>query len=367
MRVYQKFPAAFKSDHWSEIVRLANAGDMKAAEFLASEHQDRSRATRAQNVIARRIRLQRVQLIRTQRIHIQKVKDAFEIAASAMANRMIHLPNNVSAIAPMRQRVREIIIDLRRSLTVILTDLVWKSILLGVQNMGEALKPILRDNAESLKEELHDVNLLEARLTMGMDKAFSRRNKATVNLGSEKWERIVDRIYADIVRSNNAGLSLSEKIWDLTNRAEQDIKRILASDIAAGNSSREIADRINKYVFTSGIDQDYQSGPGIYRSPLKNALRVARTETNRAYTKASAAWATNKAWVQGIMPTLSAAHKVEDDCDDVVANAPDGGYSPEVFASLIPVHPHCMCFGTYVIDEKYLTGEPGTAEGDSDE
>lgn len=365
MRIYQKYPASFRSPKWDEIVRLANDGDTKAAEFLASDHEDRKKSHRAQNVIARRIRIQRVSLFQLQREHLAKINSVFETAAMALANRMVHLPNNVSALAPMRQRTRAVIVDLRRALNTIITDLVWKSILLGVKNMGEAIKPILRDNAESFAEELMDVALIEDRLTIGMDKKFARRNKGGVDLGSDKWSNIVDRIYADIVKSNSAGLTLSERIWDSTNRAEQDLKRIIASDIAAGKSSRDIADRINKYVYTSGIDDNFQTGAGIYASPLKNALRVARTETNRAYTQATAAWADNKPWVQGIMPTLSPAHKEADECDDLVDGAPDKGYPPDEFANLVPVHPHCMCFGTYVINEDYLTGDQTTGEEDT--
>lgn len=360
MRIYQKFPAAFKSTHWDEIVRLANTGQVKAAEFLASDHQDRKKSHRAQNVIARRLRLQRVALFQLQRAHLAKITEAFKAAAATLSTRMARLPSAVSSIAPMRERTHLVIVELRRTLQKITTDLVWQSILLGVRNMGEALKPILRDNRESFAEELSDVVLLEDRLTMGMDRQFAGRTRATVDLNSDKWEKIMDRLYQDIVRSNNNGLSLSERIWDLTARAEQDIRRILATDIAMGRSSRAIADRLQQYILTQGIDDAFQSGPGIYRSPLRNALRVARTETNRAYTKASAAWAENKPWVKGIRVTLSPAHEVEDDCDDIAGNE----YSPDEFADVIPVHPHCMCFGVYVIDEDYLTG---TAPSDEEE
>lgn len=360
MRVYQKYPAAFRSSKWDEIVLLANADRMVDALLLAADHEDKKKSHRAENVIARRIRIQRVALFKLQRDHLEKIKEVFETASLALANRMVHLPNTVSSIAPMRQRTRAIIVDLRRALNKIVTDLIWQSILLGVKNMGEAIKPILRDNAESFVEELADVKLLEARLTVGMDKKLARKTDGTVDLGSAKWEKIVDGIYSDMVKSNLNGQTISERIWDMTDTAEKQLRRIVATEIARGTSSRDIADRIQQYVFTKGID-DVQSGPGIYKSPLKNAMRLARTETNRAYTQASAAWAENKPWVKAIRVTLSPAHKVEDDCDDVAGNE----YSPEEFVGVVPVHPHCMCFGTYVIDEDYLTNNvPGKEEDD---
>lgn len=361
MRIYQKYPASFRSSNWSEIVRLANDGDIKAAEFLATDHQDKKRSFHAQNIIARRIRIQRVALFKLQREHLVRLEGVFETAALAISNKMIHNPNTVSALAPMRQSTREVIVDLRRALKTILTDLIWGSILLGVKNMGEAIKPILRDNAESFREELHEVELLEDRLSIGIDKKLAKRSTGTVDLGSDKWERIVDAIYKQIATSNLSGLTLSEKIWDLTNSAEQTVKRLIASEISKGTSSRDIAVKIRNYVYTGAAGES--TGAGMYKSPMKNAMRLARTATNEAYTKATAAWAQNKPWVQGIMPTLSPAHKIEDDCDSVVENAPAKGYSPEEFATIIPVHPHCMCYGTYIIDEDYLTGkQPGEEE-----
>ncbi len=364
MRVYQKYPAAFRSKDWPEIVRQANSDHMTDALLMAKEHEDKNKSHRAENVIARRIRIQRVALFKLQRAHVDKIKAAFETAGNLLANRMIHLPNTVSSIAPMRLRTRAVIVDLRRVLNTIITDLIWQSILLGVKNMGEAIKPIMRDNAESFKEELGDIELLEARLTVGVDKKLARKTDGGVDLGSQKWERIIDGIYVDIVKSNLNGQTISERIWDLTDTAEKQLRRIVASEISRGTSSRDIADRIQKYVFTKGVDPDIQTGPGIYKSPLKNAMRLARTETNRAYTQASAAWAENKPWVKSIRVTLSPAHQVEDDCDDVAGNE----YSPEEFVGVVPVHPHCMCFGTYVIDDNYLTNNaPGAEEDDNNE
>ncbi len=64
--------------------------------------------------------------------------------------------------------------------------------------------------------------------------------------------------------------------------------------------------------------------------------------------------------------TLSPAHDVEDDCDDIVDNQPDDGYDPDTFADVVPVHPHCMCYGTYVIDENYLTGDQAPSADDGE-
>lgn len=367
MSLYQKFPAALSSSDWKKIKSFVANGDIKDATALAKKHEQSHKSVRAENVIARRIRIQRTELFNIQRDHLQRINDVFEITSTFLGHKMIMLENNISSLTAMKKHTRAAIVDLRRSLNVIITDLIWQSIILGVKNMGEAIKPILRDNKESFVEELADVELIEERLTLGLSKQFANRTKGTVVMDSDKWQGILDNIYSEIVKENLTGMTISDRIWDLTSRAEQDINRLLANNIAKGSSSREIADQIEKYIFTKGIDSDFQSGPGIYRSPLKNALRIARTETNRAYTKATAAWADNKPWVKGIRVTLSPAHDKEDDCDDVVSEQPDDGYSPDEFSSIIPVHPHCMCFGTYVIDENYLTGNTTSDNEEEDQ
>ena len=169
-------------------------------------------------------------------------------------------------------------------------------------------------------------------------------------LTSPKWSAITDRIYKNIAKKNLEGLTLSERIWDLTNRAEQDLKRTIASEIAKGTSPRNLADLVQKYVYVPGFDVDFEAGPGIYRSPLKNALRLTRTEIGRAYTAGSAAWAQDKSWLAGIRITLSDAHDEQDVCDEYAGKL----VSPEEFADLVPFHPHCMCHAVFEIKEDNL-------------
>jgi hypothetical protein len=93
-------------------------------------------------------------------------------------------------------------------------------------------------------------------------------------------------------------------------------------------------------------------------------MRLARTETNRAYTQATAKFAENKPWVIGMQVTLSPEHDQFDECDDL---ANGDVLTPDEFASTIPAHPHCMCYGTYVIDPQYLGDETVPEEDTSNE
>jgi len=348
-RVYQKYPASIRSSDWAEIVRLANSGKVDDAMELAKSHQGEHKSHRAQNVIARRLRIQRVALFAMQKQNTDKIKAVFKVAAAALVNVAARTAPTPANLAIFKKRNHEVVVDLRRALTTIITDSIWNAIVMGVKNMGEAIKPILRDNQESFQEELKEVALIEENLTFGVTTGFASRSKGHVEMGSDKWTAKLDRLYTRIAKlSSDDGMTLSDRIWDITNRMELDMRRTLAAEIGSGSSAREIAKKLEDYV-TAG-DADVEGGPGVYKSPLKNALRVARTETSRAYSNATAVWAQDKSWVKGLQVTLSPAHDQEDECDDLAGNV----YPADEFPDIIPAHPHCMCFGTYVIDDSNL-------------
>src|SRR5690606_16963432 len=99
------------------------------------------------------------------------------------------------------------------------------------------------------------------------------------------------------------GLGLSDRVWNLTYQTKDQIETILQSQIMEGRSAAKIAkdlkgylvepdrryrrirDKNGKLVYTNPA-KDYHPGQGIYRSSYKNALRVARNETNIAYRSA---------------------------------------------------------------------------------
>ena len=361
--VYRQYPAAIRSSNWLEIVRLCNAGEVDAAMELAKEQEQRSPQIRAENVIYRRIRVQRVQLLAMRNNSVRTIRAMFRRMAENLKDRIERLPNGSPAnLRKASDILHDEIVLLRQSLKSHLTDIVWQSIVMGVRQMGEAIKPIFRANQESFADELADLayiehpcvrDLMEARLSFGISRRLAANAKTSVSLRTDKWFNVTDRIYRKITANEVNGLKLSDRIWDLTWRAEMDIRRALVTDLGSGElSPREVADRIVRNVYVEGIDSDFQSGPGIYKSPMANAMRVARTELGRAYSQASAAWAKGKPWIKGLRIVLSDVHEVEDECDKI---AGDRIYTADEVADILPIHPHCMCHTVYVIDEDYLT------------
>lgn len=362
MRVYQRFPSAIKSKYWPDIVTAANNGHVDAAIAMAQDHEGSSKSVRAANVIARRIRIQRVALFALQKQSEVRVRAIFQTTNANVRAIALATKKGLGSIPRTRRRLHQEVMLLRVALKKEITDVIWQSLVLGIKNMGEAIKPIIRQNQESFAEEIADVQLLEERLTLGVTHHISgKADRTQTDLGSDKWNNILDKLYQNIVAKNNEGLTPSERIWDLTNTMDNNLRKTLITEIAAGTSSEDIADQLQKYIYTEGVDNDTPSGPGIYKDPFMNALRLTYTETGRAYSDASGAWAQNKSWIEGMQPTLSPAHAEDDECDDYAEGDP---LTPEEFADTFPLHPWCMCHGTYIIKDEYLTGDNETDNSD---
>jgi hypothetical protein len=355
LRVYQIYPASIRSKDWPEIARLANSGDVDGAKSLAKANEDRSPQIRAENVVARRVRIERVKLFSRLTVAQADIRAAFQSASDSITKKIAGKPSDISQVKKLSVVIHDEVIVLRRELNKLFTSLVWDAVVLGMKNMGEALKPIFRDNQESFTGDLVEMQLMEDRLSMGLTTDLVNKSKPTVDLSSDKWQAIMDKIYNTIVKTNNQGLKPSEIIWDLTRKTEADLKRNLANSISQGVSTDEIARDIKQYL-SAGVLDGSETGTGVYASPFKNAWRLARTETNRAYTQAQAAWSQGKSWIEGLRITLSSVHDAPDECDDYAGEI----VSPSEYASLVPFHPHCMCYATTVIKPEFLA--PGNQE-----
>ncbi|WP_417444636.1 DUF559 domain-containing protein [Joostella sp.] len=129
----------------------------------------------------------------------------------------------------------------------------------------------------------------------------------------------------------SAGLNLSDRVWNLTHQTKDQLETILKSGVMEGRSAskmatdlkeylvepdrryRRIRDKNGKLVYTSP-GADYHPGQGVYRSSYKNALRLARNETNIAYRSADNERRKQLDFVTGIQVNLSNAHPAYDMC-----------------------------------------------------
>lgn len=356
-RVYQRFPASIRSKDWPEIVRLANSGDVDGAKALAKANEDRSRNIRAENVTARRIKILRVALFALQNDGEGELKSYMTAMGDRLEASVLRKEAKQGAIPDLSQRIHDETVALRSFMNQWLRRMIRNSVLMGFRNMGDALKPIFRDNQEMFASDLEEVALIEDRLTFGISKKLAKTAKPTIAVKSQAGYRVYDKILKTILQTNVKGLKPSERIWELTIRAEQEMKKILINGIAKGQSPAVTSRQIRDYLRPEILSRAEGLGPGVYRSPFKNAMRLARTETGKAYTNASASWAMEKPWVEGLIVTLSAAHDVEDECDEWAGKL----LTPEEFSATFPLHPHCMCFPTIKIKTDYLVGRESIA------
>jgi len=166
--------------------------------------------------------------------------------------------------------------------------------------------------------------------------------------------------------------TLSDNIWEVANQLRNELKIHLGIGLMNGDGASVISRRIRQYLkdpealfrrvrhskgrlVASKPMLANAPGVGKYNSAFKNAMRVARTNTNQSYLLAD-----NERWsklpmVIGIKISLSAQHKIYDICDEL-----EGTYPKEfVFEGW---HPQCLCHAVAVLMPKkdfdaYLKGD----------
>lgn len=357
-QIYSRYPALIRTTTWDRIVALCQKGDKATAEIIAKDTSSRSRQLNAQNVLARKIRINRVQLFAFQTAMASEADGLFADRADALELAIRRLDDLQSAGMPiLRKLVAGELAILRRDLNKWMTDGIWQSILLGLRNTENALVDVFKMNEESYSPEIgKERELIEERLSFGLTAPLVGSGKPQLKRGSESYYKTTDALYEKLVKQGTQGLQPSDRIWQLSKSTELELNRILQAEIAAGTSSRDVADKLGEYLSPEVAGKQGALGQGVYKSPLKNAMRLARTETNRAYTNAQAEWAKTRSWVKGMMVTLSPAHDPaagEDECDAWAGKILD----PDEFQERVPFHPHCMCFGTVVIKDEFLSVE----------
>lgn len=157
---------------------------------------------------------------------------------------------------------------------------------------------------------------------------------------------------------NRNGLDLSSRVWNLDNQAKDQIELLISQGLVEGRDAQSLARDLQKFLINpdtrfrrlrdesgklilSAPAKLYRPGRGIYRSAHKNALRVARNETNNAYRRADFDRRRRLPFVKGIRIQLSNAHPRYDICDELV------GLYPKDFI-WTGWHVNCLCFSTTV-------------------
>lgn len=134
--------------------------------------------------------------------------------------------------------------------------------------------------------------------------------------------------------------NLSRRVWKLSQSYKKTIRETLTKSLREGIGAKQIAKELVKNLRDPTGTKP--AGQGVYRSPRKNAERLARTEINMAYE-----WEDFNRWqslwfVVGIEIRLSAQHPKYDICDHMV------GIYPKDFM-FSGWHPNCLCIAIPIL------------------
>ena len=210
------------------------------------------------------------------------------------------------------------------------------------------------------------LNGIDAEWTLSNDKnnELSQRvfgdnvGKLTDEQYKQYFSNNSDALEAFKIRKLN-GLSLSEKVWNYTKGFKTEIEMGLEVGLREGKSATAMATDLKKYLkypdklfrrvkdsrgkyHLSMAAKDFHPGQGAYRSSYKNALRLARTETNMAYRKADYLRWQDMDFVVGVRINLSRSHPVYDMCDDLAGDYPKD-------YNFIGWHAQCLCHATTIL------------------
>ena len=103
----------------------------------------------------------------------------------------------------------------------------------------------------------------------------------------------------------------------------------------------------DSFYWVDDNPHNYHTGRGVYRSSYKNAMRLARTETNMAYRAADCERWKAMEFVRGFRVVLSKNHPCDDICNELSADSENDtsgkGEYPKGFM-FKGWHPHCYCY-----------------------
>ncbi len=341
---------------WKRIIALCRSGeasDVAAAEDLARACTEKTPRTRAMHIGALRKRIMRRAFLVQQKKDEAPTLDALKTLADRVdtilnresRNGVIPQSRYRAAAEAIVGRNKETYAEIAKNFQASLRSAVKVGLLHSMRN-AEAV--VAHASGKTTEAEWAD---LEASYRSGgadvvvpLDEADPLRQQLTYAPSSSVFKKLFKGALKDTMTAGLfGGKRVSTRVWDLRDGNAAQMKRILAAGIARGDDPATISRAIRGILvqpktLRGNARRDATPGAGIYRSAYANAMRLTRTETNRAYILSDTLFAEDKGW--NLIWTVSTGQREEDECDDL------GGreMTPEEFADNYPVHPNCLCY-----------------------
>lgn len=192
--------------------------------------------------------------------------------------------------------------------------------------------------------------------------AYIKDMAISTTLREKLFSRSADALNTLLKRKDEFGKTISSRVWDITDGAMDNLEHYLSSGLSSGRPAalisqdirqllnepnrrfRRVRDANGKLVPSQPM-KDYHPGQGVYRSSYKNALRLAATETNKAFRTADYERWQNMDFVTGIEVERSPTN--HGPCP--VCDAKAGQYSKDF--KFTGWHPFCICIATPIMME----------------
>jgi len=162
------------------------------------------------------------------------------------------------------------------------------------------------------------------------------------------------------VYRKDAGLKLSQKVWNNTRQYKKELELALELGIGKGKSAQSLARDVQGYLNEpdrlyrrvrekpggvlrlSRAAKAYSPGQGRSRSSYKNAFRLTRNETNFSYEQSQHDKRQEQTFVVGVLIKVSPSHNPAHDKGGVPCLQLQGKY-PKNFDFTYKWHVNCKC------------------------
>ncbi len=198
---------------------------------------------------------------------------------------------------------------------------------------------------------------------IGKDGQVVRWDAAKETFLQSAWSRMNTDAVNAVMAWKPGGLAFSDRVWEITWQTQKNLLQAIQTGVMQGTSAAEISRQIRNMLalpdtFRGDVLKDFHPGVGVYKSAYKNALRLARTELNRAFIEGTYRYAKQKTWIIGYIWRTGAAVPCEEVCAPNRDKFFDKATPPD-----LPAHPHCLCFPQPVLEGDPLPGQPGFVRG----
>lgn len=170
-----------------------------------------------------------------------------------------------------------------------------------------------------------------------IERGFARVNTAAVEAF---WAR------------SRHGMSISDRIWKVSQKSRDSIRDILQTGIAMGRDPVQVARDLERYVRRGEgtLAMDYRKmmarmGKRIPKKLNYEALRLVRTEYSNAFREGLYSRGRTSPSYLGVKWMLAESHDVEDVCDEL-AKSDLYGMGPGIYPKgeePVTPHPNCRC------------------------